>query len=248
LRDVAKSTSNAPIRVSSTVLPTYAPIASSKIAAILPQDAMDFDICVIEALVVNDVECRHDIQSTLLPKTSSGGAPPPLIVVPHGGLHSASVTNYLPSYAFLCGHGGYAVLLVNYRGSTGFGQASLASVPKQIGRLDLEGLIAVTKSLCSSGLVDSQRVGISGGSNGGFLNAHATGQYPDLFAAAVMHNPVVNLASMVTGTDIPDWCHEEALRIVRLGAVPTTNSGGTTYILPNRKIGRGTDHRLWRNG
>jgi acylaminoacyl-peptidase len=213
LRDDATLNPNAPIRACSIVLPTYAPFASSKIASVFShlQDTTEFEIRVIEAPLFSDVECRHDIQSILLLPKKSSGVLPPLIVVPHGGPHSASVTGYLPSYAFLCGHGGYAVLLVNYRGSTGFGQASVASLPKQIGRLDLEDLIAATKSLCDSGLVDSQRIGICGGSHGGFLTAHATGQYPHLFSAAVMRNPVVNLASMVTSTDIPDWCHVEAL-------------------------------------
>ena len=55
----------------------------------------------------------------LLPQ---GVASPPLIVVPHGGPHSASLKAYQPSCGFLCAHGGYALLFVNYRGSVGFGR------------------------------------------------------------------------------------------------------------------------------
>jgi len=56
------------------------------------------------------------------------------------------------------------------------------------------------------GLVDSKRLAICGGSHGGFLTGHCLGQYPDLFKAACMRNPVTNIASMITSTDIPDWC------------------------------------------
>ena len=52
----------------------------------------------------------------------------PLIVVPHGGPHSCMTTSYVASYTFLCLHLGAAVLHVNYRGSTGFGQDSIDSL------------------------------------------------------------------------------------------------------------------------
>ena len=57
--------------------------------------------------------------------------------------------------------------------------------------------------------IDEKRIGICGGSHGGFLTGHCTGQYPAYFQAAVMRNPVTNIASMVTATDIPDWCYGE---------------------------------------
>lgn len=148
----------------------------------------------------------------LLPEHASENCSrPPLIVVPHGGPHGVSSTNYLPSYAYLCGYGGYAVALVNYRGSTGFGQAFIECLPGHIGSLDVKDVVAVTLDLKKSGLIDPNRVGILGGSHGGFLTAHCTGQCPDLFRAAAMRNPVTNLPSMSTATDIPDWVFVEAL-------------------------------------
>ena len=50
-------------------------------------------------------------------------------------------------------------------------------------------------------------------STGGFLAGHCIGQHPDLFKVAATRNPVMNIASMVTATDIPDWCYVEALGI-----------------------------------
>jgi acylaminoacyl-peptidase len=40
---------------------------------------------------------------------------------------------------------------------------------------------------------------------GGFLTCHVVGQHPDRFTAAVARNPVVNIASMLSISDIPDW-------------------------------------------
>jgi acylaminoacyl-peptidase len=65
--------------------------------------------------------------------------------------------------------------------------------------------------MSESGWVDPDRIGICGGSHGGFLAAHCVGQFPEIFKVAAMRNPVTNIASMVTATDIPDWCFVEAL-------------------------------------
>lgn len=61
------------------------------------------------------------------------------------------------------------------------------------------------------GELDENRVGIVGGSHGGFLAGHMIGQHPTLFKAACMRNPVTNISSMFTLSDIPDWCKIEVL-------------------------------------
>lgn len=110
----------------------------------------------------------------------------------------------------MCQHGGYAILHCNYRGSSGFGQNALESLAGTAGSLDVEDVVHLTKhALASNDALDSSRVGVCGGSHGGFLSGHLIGQYPELFKVAAMRNPVTNIASMVTATDIPDWCYVE---------------------------------------
>eukprot|EP00578_Thalassiosira_sp_NH16_P015170 CAMPEP_0181115098 /NCGR_PEP_ID=MMETSP1071-20121207/21252_1 /TAXON_ID=35127 /ORGANISM="Thalassiosira sp., Strain NH16" /LENGTH=523 /DNA_ID=CAMNT_0023199285 /DNA_START=94 /DNA_END=1665 /DNA_ORIENTATION=+ len=145
----------------------------------------------------------------LLPENAKGKLP--LIVVPHGGPHTCMSTMFVPSYGYLCKHGRYAVLHVNFRGSTGFGQAALESLAGNAGWLDVLDVVAATRAVIDAGIADPDRVGICGGSHGGFLAGHCIGQHPDLFKVAAMRNPCTNIASMVTATDIPDWCYVETL-------------------------------------
>jgi acylaminoacyl-peptidase len=116
----------------------------------------------------------------------------------------------MPAYAFLCAKG-YAILHVNYRGSTGFGQRALESLPGNAGRLDVSDVVHAVETVTSSGWVDKNRVGICGGSHGGFLASHCIGQHPNIFKVAAMRNPVTNIATMTTATDIADWCFVEAM-------------------------------------
>lgn len=61
------------------------------------------------------------------------------------------------------------------------------------------------ESVLKSGEFDTGKLAISGGSHGGFLACHLIGQYPGFYKVCVARNPVVNLASMIGSTDIPDW-------------------------------------------
>lgn len=145
------------------------------------------------------------------PKGKDGKVP--LVVVPHGGPHGVMPTVFVPAYAFLCATQGVAVLHVNFRGSTGFGTEALESLPGRIGTNDVADVVSATKAALAleSDRLDPERVGVVGGSHGGFLGAHLTAQHPGIFKVAALRNPVTNIASMVTVSDIPDWCYVEAL-------------------------------------
>lgn len=80
--------------------------------------------------------------------------------------------------------------------------------------------------------LDKMRVGIVGGSHGGFLGAHAVAQHPDLFRVAALRNPVTNIASMTTSTDIPDWCWGESLGLQSYDySTFTAPSGESSHLL-----------------
>ena len=154
-------------------------------------------------------------ESILLLPPTRGDTPQqrvPLLVVPHGGPHSCTPTSFLASYAFLAAATQSAVLNVNYRGSTGFGQASIDSLPGNIGRNDVQDMVQATQEALQAypELLDDSRLAVVGGSHGGFLTAHLIGQHPSMFKAAAMRNPVTNIPSMNGVTDIPDWCVVEA--------------------------------------
>lgn len=64
-------------------------------------------------------------------------------------------------------------------------------------QMDVRDCHAALQATIAAGLIDSDRVVVTGGSHGGFLTGHLVGQYPGLFKAAVMRNPVLNLPLMV---------------------------------------------------
>uniref|UniRef100_A0A3Q3BLE7 Acylamino-acid-releasing enzyme n=1 Tax=Kryptolebias marmoratus TaxID=37003 RepID=A0A3Q3BLE7_KRYMA len=151
-----------------------------------------------------------DFEGLLLkPKEVKGDTKLPLIVIPHGGPHTVIVAEWLLSPSVLC-RMGFAVLQVNYRGSLGYGQDSILSLLGNVGAQDVKDVQFAAESVLRSSEFDVQKVAVSGGSHGGFLACHLIGQYPEFYKACVARNPVVNLASMIGSTDIPDWCMVEA--------------------------------------
>nr|XP_036850326.1 acylamino-acid-releasing enzyme isoform X4 [Manis javanica] len=127
----------------------------------------------------------------------------------YGGPHSSFVTAWMLFPALLCKMG-FAVLLVNYRGSTGFGQDSILSLPGNVGHQDVKDVQFAVEQVLQEERFDAGRVALMGGSHGGFLSCHLIGQYPETYGACVARNPVINMASMMGSTDIPDWCVVEA--------------------------------------
>jgi acylaminoacyl-peptidase len=232
--------------VPATIAMELSPIAATSFSSVgvkstttVKSMAEQFSYQIVTLLSAPKIEGAVDIaiQSVLmLPSTTKDRDPRqkfPLIVIPHGGPHSCSVASYLPGAAYLCANG-YALLFPNYRGSTGFGQASIDSLLGRVGKLDVADVMATMRHFTSTvRCIDERRIGICGGSHGGFITGHVTGQYPTAFKAAAMRNPVTNIASMVTGTDIPDWCYVECLGTYganwELFRAPTSEQMQTMY-------------------
>jgi len=160
------------------------------------QDNSQYPGLGFEALLVKPTEVKEGVKL-------------PLIVTPHGGPHSVIVADWLLSSSVLC-RMGFAILLVNYRGSIGYGQDSILSLPGNVGTQDVQDVQFAVESVLKGGGFDEQKVAVAGGSHGGFLACHLIGQYPGFYKACVARNPVTNMASMIGSTDIPDWCMVEA--------------------------------------
>ena len=137
----------------------------------------------------------------------------PWVLRPHGGPHSATVDEFNAQTALLLS-AGVAVLQPNYRGSLSFGKDFGESLLGRVGSLDVADCAALTRlALETQPTLDAARGSVYGGSHGGFLTAWLLGHpsHASLFRCGVLWNPVTNLPSMVTATDIPEWCFAECL-------------------------------------
>ncbi len=131
----------------------------------------------------------------------------PLILTVHGGPESHIPNGWLTRYAYPGQVGaarGFAIFYPNYRGSTGRGVAF-----SKLGQADAAGkefsdLIDAVDHLVEAGIVDRDRVGITGGSYGGYASAWGATYYSDRFAASVMFVGISDNVSKVGTTDIPE--------------------------------------------
>lgn len=137
------------------------------------------------------------------------GKPPyPTILYIHGGPHAAYGYVYFHDFHMLAG-AGYAVLFVNHRASTGYGDSFATAIVGDWGNLDYEDLMAAVDAAVARGLADPDRLGVCGLSGGGNLSCWIVG-HSDRFRAAVPENPVTNWVSFYGVSDIgPVFAVEE---------------------------------------
>ncbi|HUG52767.1 MAG TPA: alpha/beta fold hydrolase [Vicinamibacteria bacterium] len=139
----------------------------------------------------------------------------PVIVLPHGGPWARDNWGFSNLAQFLANRG-YAVLQPNFRGSTGYGKTFLNAGNRQWGDRMQDDITWGVKHLVGEGIADPRRVGIMGGSYGGYATLAGVAFTPDLYAAAVS---IVGPSNLITLLDSipPYW---EAGRIIfheRLG-------------------------------
>uniref|UniRef100_A0A663EUV7 acylaminoacyl-peptidase n=1 Tax=Aquila chrysaetos chrysaetos TaxID=223781 RepID=A0A663EUV7_AQUCH len=140
----------------------------------------------------------------LLLSPTDGTAPHPLVVCPHGGPHAVFDARWRPSMAALC-RLGFAVLLVNYRGSLGFGQAGISSLLSHVGERDVADTQLAVEQALSSEPLDPHRLALLAGSHGAFIALHLLSREPERYQACALRSPVSNLPALLGTSDIPDW-------------------------------------------
>ncbi len=146
----------------------------------------------------------------------------PLIVFPHGGPWGRDSYGY-DTFAQFLSNRGYAVLQPNFRASTGYGKHFLNAGNGEWGRKMQDDLTWGVKALVADGTVDAKRVGISGGSYGGYATLAGVAFTPDVYAAAVA---IVAPSNLITLLDaIPPYWEAGRKQMYTRMADPTTPSG-----------------------
>lgn len=146
----------------------------------------------------------------------------PLIVVPHGGPWARDNWGYNSLAQFLANRG-YAVLMPNFRGSTGYGRKFLDAGNNQWGEKMQDDITWGVKDMVARGIADPKRVAIMGGSYGGYATLAGVTFTPDLYAAAVAIVAPSNLNTLLKSIP-PYWESARQIFHKRMGD-PTTPEG-----------------------
>ncbi|MFJ8310768.1 MULTISPECIES: S9 family peptidase [unclassified Streptomyces] len=151
----------------------------------------------------------------------AGAGPFPTVFEIHGGPTWHDSDAFASGPAAWVDHG-YAVIRVNYRGSTGYGREWTDALKHRVGLIELEDIAAVRDWALSSGLADPARLVLAGGSWGGYLTLLGLGTQPDAWTLGLAAVPV---ADYVTAY------HDE---MEALKAMDRTLLGGTPEEVPER--------------
>ena len=137
-----------------------------------------------------------------LPKDSNGKNLP-VVINPHGGPWSRDYWGFNSEVQFLANRG-YAVLQMNFRGSTGYGREFWEISFKQWGKTMQDDVTDGVHWLINEGIADKDRIGIYGGSYGGYVALAGVAFTPDLYSCAIDYVGVSNLFTFME-TIPPYW-------------------------------------------
>ena len=134
----------------------------------------------------------------------------PAVVLPHGGPTGQTDDRWSPLVAALVSRG-YLCIAPNVRGSTGYGLAFQKANYQDLGGGDLQDEVYASRFLQATGYVNSRRIGITGGSYGGFMTLMALGRTPDEWAAGVELFGIINWMTMLEHEDPQLQQYEKSL-------------------------------------
>ncbi len=142
----------------------------------------------------------------LLIRPAGAAGPLPLIMGVHGGPEGHRSNGWLSSYSLpaqMAAHQGYAVFYPNYRGSTGRGVEFSKLGQHDAAGKEFDDLLDALATLIDRGIVDADRVGVTGGSYGGYATAWLATRHTEHFRAGVMFVGISNKYSKAFTTEIP---------------------------------------------
>ncbi|HKV93054.1 MAG TPA: alpha/beta fold hydrolase [Candidatus Angelobacter sp.] len=127
----------------------------------------------------------------------------PALIIPHGGPWARDLWGYNPWAQFFANRG-YAVLMPNFRGSTGYGKKFIDAGNQEWGKKMQDDITWGVKYLEAEGIADPKRVGIFGGSYGGYATLAGVTFTPDIYAAAIDYAGPSNLITLLESIP-PYW-------------------------------------------
>ncbi|MFW6289349.1 MAG: S9 family peptidase [Mariniphaga sp.] len=161
-----------------------------------------------QEVVVYEARDGLEIQGLLIkPLQYTGGQRYPLITVVHGGPEAHYSNGWLTNYSTVGQMGaalGYAVFYPNYRGSTGRGEEFLKSSQRDMAGKEFDDIVDGVDYLVKQGIADEEKVGVTGGSYGGYATGWLATRYTERFAAGVMFVGISNNISKWGTGDIPE--------------------------------------------
>ncbi len=163
----------------------------------------------------------HALVQRPAPGEAGASGPFPTVFEIHGGPTWHDSDSFAAGPAAWLDHG-FAVVRVNYRGSTGYGREWTDALKHRVGLIELEDIAAVREWAVSSGLADPARLVLTGGSWGGYLTLLGLGTQPDAWTVGIAAVPVADYATAYAD-------EMEALK-----ALDRTLFGGSPQEVPER--------------
>lgn len=143
----------------------------------------------------------------IYPNDYTDGSRIPVITVVHGGPEAHYGNGWLTGYSMpgqMAAAKGYGVFYPNYRGSTGRGIDFAYSSQGDLAGAEFDDIVDGVDYLIDEGIADGDRIGVTGGSYGGYASGWMSTYYSDRFAASVMFVGISNNLSKWGTSDIPD--------------------------------------------
>jgi dipeptidyl aminopeptidase/acylaminoacyl peptidase len=191
-------------------------------AAALPRDFPSSRLVVPQQVVLKAADGEEIHGQLFLPPVAKPGAKMPAVVFMHGGPVRQMLLGWHYMYYYHNSYGfnqylaslGYAVLSVNYRSGIGYGRA-FRMAPKRgaRGASEYQDILASARYLRGRGDVDDKRIGLWGGSYGGYLTALGLARDSDMFAAGVDLHGVHDWSQRISGASWIDYNSRDAQKV-----------------------------------